>query len=142
MSIEQVRQIFKDYAEPNSYVDSGNLYWALGVALQAIAEAEKQEPAAWRTEVKHGKLFFHIGVQSFLIDYTGTKEEIAWMEKQLQDALSKLASPPQRQWVGLTADELNMIWDRMKTWNSHSWTDIYIAIEAKLKEKNGIKGEA
>jgi hypothetical protein len=35
-----------------------------------------------------------------------------------------------------------MIWDRMKTWNSHSWTDIYIAIEAKLKEKNGIKGEA
>jgi hypothetical protein len=44
MSIEQAQQIFKDYSEPNSYVDSGNLYWALGVALQAIAEAEKQEP--------------------------------------------------------------------------------------------------
>jgi hypothetical protein len=63
----------------------------------AIAESKKQEPVAWRTEVKHGKLFFHIGNQSFLIDYTGTKEEIAWMEKQLQHALSKLASSPQRQ---------------------------------------------
>ena len=46
-------------------------------------------------------------------------------------------TPPQRTWVGLTADELNMIGDRMRTWNSHSLTDVYVAIEAKLKEKNG-----
>ena len=39
-------------------------------------------------------------------------------------------------WVGLTADELNMISDSMRTWNSHSLTDVYVAIEAKLKEKN------
>ena len=39
-------------------------------------------------------------------------------------------------WVGLTADELNMISDRMQTWNSFSITDVYFAIEAKLKEKN------
>ena len=39
-------------------------------------------------------------------------------------------------WVGLTADELNMIGDSMRTWNSHSLTDVYVAIEAKLKEKN------
>ena len=46
-------------------------------------------------------------------------------------------SPPaSKPWVGLTADELNMIGDRMKTWNSHSLTDVYVAIEAKLKEKN------
>ena len=43
---------------------------------------------------------------------------------------------PQRTWVGLTADELNMIGDSMRTWNSHSLTDVYVAIEAKLKEKN------
>ena len=43
---------------------------------------------------------------------------------------------PQRTWVGLTADELNMIGDRMRTWNSHSLADVYVAIEAKLKEKN------
>ena len=41
-----------------------------------------------------------------------------------------------RTWVGLTADELNMIGDRMRTWNSHSLADVYVAIEAKLKEKN------
>ena len=45
-------------------------------------------------------------------------------------------TPPQRTWVGLTADELNMIGDRMRTWNSHSLADVYVAIEAKLKEKN------
>ena len=45
-------------------------------------------------------------------------------------------TPPQRTWVGLTADELNMIGDSMRTWNSHSLTDVYVAIEAKLKEKN------
>lgn len=47
-------------------------------------------------------------------------------------------NPPatQRPWVGLTMDELNMIGDRMRTWNSLSITDVYTAIEAKLKEKN------
>ena len=43
---------------------------------------------------------------------------------------------PKREWQGLTADELNMIGDIMRTWNSHSLTDVYVAIEAKLKEKN------
>jgi hypothetical protein len=44
--------------------------------------------------------------------------------------------PPQRTWVGLTQDELNMIGDSMRTWNSWTITDVYFAIEAKLKEKN------
>jgi len=42
----------------------------------------------------------------------------------------------QRTWVGLTPDELNAIFDSMKTWNSFQITDVYFAIEAKLKEKN------
>jgi hypothetical protein len=41
-----------------------------------------------------------------------------------------------REWVGLSQDELNMIGDRMILWNSHSLADVYVAIEAKLKEKN------
>ena len=48
----------------------------------------------------------------------------------------QLAASPKREWQGLTADELNMIGDSMRTWNSHSLTDVYVAIEAKLKEKN------
>jgi len=43
---------------------------------------------------------------------------------------------PQRTWVGLTQDELTMICDSMKTWSSFTVTDVYFAIEAKLKEKN------
>jgi hypothetical protein len=41
-----------------------------------------------------------------------------------------------RTWVGLTPDELNAIFDGMKTWSSFQITDVYFAIEAKLKEKN------
>jgi len=40
------------------------------------------------------------------------------------------------EWVSLTADELNAISDRMRTWNSFQITDVYFAVEAKLKEKN------
>ena len=43
---------------------------------------------------------------------------------------------PKREWVGLTQDELNMIGDSMRTWNSWTITDVYFAIEAKLKQKN------
>ena len=50
---------------------------------------------------------------------------------------TKLYTTPQRRkWVGLTADELNVISDSMKTWNSFQITDVYFAIETKLKEKN------
>ena len=48
---------------------------------------------------------------------------------------------PQRTWVGLTQDELNMIGDSMRTWNSWAITDVYFAIEAKLKQKNGYAKE-
>ena len=44
--------------------------------------------------------------------------------------------PESKPWVGLTQDELNMIGNRMRTWNSHSLVDVYTAIEAKLREKN------
>ena len=46
------------------------------------------------------------------------------------------SSPPQRTWVGLTPDELNAIFDGMKTWSSFQITDVYFAIEAKLRSKN------
>jgi hypothetical protein len=41
-----------------------------------------------------------------------------------------------KEWVGLTQDELTMICESMKTWSSFTVTDVYFAIEAKLKEKN------
>ena len=61
---------------------------------------------------------------------------VNWIaDKQFQH-VAHLYSVPQRTWVGLTPDELNAIFDGMKTWSSFQITDVYFAIEAKLKEKN------
>jgi|APGre2960657373_1045057.scaffolds.fasta_scaffold107328_2 hypothetical protein len=56
--------------------------------------------------------------------------------QKLGDANHIHTCSPQRTWVGLTPDELNAIFDGMKTWSSFQITDVYFAIEAKLKEKN------
>jgi hypothetical protein len=42
--LKQAKQIYDDYKTPDSQIDEGNLYWALGALL---AELEKQEPVAW-----------------------------------------------------------------------------------------------
>ena len=62
------------------------------------------------------------------------QKDIDWQREQQIKA--QASTPPQRTWVGLTQDELNMIGDSMRTWNSWTITDVYFAIEAKLKEKN------
>jgi len=41
-----------------------------------------------------------------------------------------------KQWVGLTPNELNEIFNSFKTWNSFQLADVYCAIEQKLKGKN------
>jgi hypothetical protein len=58
------------------------------------------------------------------------------MQYQMQTSVDRAVNAMSRTWVGLTADELNVISDSMKTWNSFQITDVYFAIEAKLKEKN------
>ena len=55
---------------------------------------------------------------------------------ELKVANLKLSVRAKRAWVGLTPDELNAIFDGFKTWSSFQITDVYFAIEAKLKEKN------
>jgi hypothetical protein len=44
--------------------------------------------------------------------------------------------PQKRQWVGLTAAELQAIDESFRLWNSVGLTDYYQAIERALKEKN------
>ena len=58
------------------------------------------------------------------------------LETSELDNLHLLDQSFKRAWVGLTVDELNAIFDSMKTWSSFQITDVYFAIEAKLKEKN------
>jgi len=47
---------------------------------------------------------------------------------------------PQREWVGLTDEERESFWkaDQM---TQKEWDELFTAIEAKLREKNGIKEE-
>lgn len=65
------------------------------------------------------------------------REACAKMLQEEIDELRQALAQPQKEWVGLTADELNMIVDKMQTWNNYTLTDVYHGIEAKLKEKNG-----
>jgi len=73
-------------------------------------------------------------------------EPVAWMNKErntitwdkLYTDMDALYTTPQtKEWVSLTAAELNAISDRMRTWNSFQITDVYFAIETLLKELNG-----
>jgi len=90
-----------------------------------VAELEKteQEPVEWG--VDWGKDGNSVSIIKRRAD--GNIEVLAW---------EYAPHPQQRTWVGLTQDELNMIGDSMRTWNSWTITDVYFAIEAKLKAKN------
>jgi len=46
-------------------------------------------------------------------------------------------APPQREWVGLTDEEIKQLWkDTPQLVGVYSYTDIAREVEAKLKEKN------
>ncbi len=47
---------------------------------------------------------------------------------------------PQRKWVGLTDEEKESFW-RADQMTQKEWGELFTAIEAKLREKNGIKEE-
>ena len=61
-----------------------------------------------------------------------TEDEISqgWTQKPLY-----YTAPPQREWVGLTDDDLDEIYNR-QDWDVDVNYDYEYAIEAKLKEKN------
>jgi len=63
------------------------------------------------------------------------------MQKQAQSSVDKAVNAmSQRKWVGLTDEELDQAWrslDYTVSWAQHR-IDIARAIEAKLKEKNGM----
>jgi len=107
----------------------------------------------------HGKQYPHM-VKGYCLDaITAIKEALAQPEqlreenerlhvenRRLIDRIETIGVPvgvggfatttSQRTWVGLTPDELNAIFDGFKTWSSFQITDVYFAIEAKLRSKN------
>ena len=93
-------------------------------AIDALKALDKQEPIGYVNEAKPDRL---IAQKQETIEGLNRDYDLLFAEHQL---LLK------KEWVGLTQDELNMIGDSMRTWNSWTITDVYFAIEAKLKQKN------
>jgi hypothetical protein len=72
------------------------------------------------------------------------QEPVAWISPKgnihfdpYQDSVPLYTAPPQREWVGLTDEELEKIWYDMKHligW--YSFQESARATEAKLKERN------
>jgi hypothetical protein len=93
-------------------------YKAILACEQALKQPEQDEPVAW-------------------VVYDTARNDIAWTEagKQLKAETPLYASPPKRQWQGLTEDELSEVYNQAD-WNiGHGW-EYERAIEAKLRSKN------
>ena len=54
------------------------------------------------------------------------------LESELRDVLGHLRT--RREWVGLTDEEIDNLWEMAQAWNAPK--HFYILIAAKLKEKN------
>ena len=90
-------------------------------ALRQALETE-QKPVAWITNGGKGELWWY---QSSKFDEEGN------LIGPNPDDIPLYTAPPKREWVGLTAYEIQEI----HSGNQH-WGNFACAIEAKLKEKN------
>ena len=116
VNLLEARKIAAEYGTPDSQMDDGNLYFALSKCLEHIDAQPAQEPVA------HVYLFDHEG-----------RPRIAWDKTKGIKIGDKLyTAPPQREWVGLTGDELADLWYK----ESLDWMEFAQAHEAKLKERN------
>jgi hypothetical protein len=88
---------------------------------------DKQEPVAWITNGGKGELWWY---QSSKFDEEGN------LIGPNPDDIPLYTAPPQREWVGLTDQEINSVCYK-RDWTA-PWTNTTFAraIEAKLREKN------
>jgi len=108
------------------------------------ANATSPKTGTWAVYIKDDYVWFEIAdsisAQHFRIDNSPFTEDDfvithspEWMKRQLESALRKLTAPPQREWVGLTDEEIEGCDPSDECWNLEA---VARAIEAKLKEKN------
>jgi len=132
MALEALESVTGHFTRtPSTLRDSevrGEAHKAITVLRQALVDADdtsqervdettkqEHEPVAWRSTSPDGKLS-----NKFACKPT----EGNWVEPLY-------TAPPKREWVGLTAYEIQEIYSG----NQH-WGNFACAIEAKLKEKN------
>jgi len=116
MSIEAMKQAVEAFEAIKKYVtDDGAMpenwdayheeeYYALEALRQAIEQAEKQEPVAWRSAaIRLGEELSSVGCDNY---YNLTAEQ--WLDWALaQEPRGKNSLPtPHKEWVGLTDEEI------------------------------------
>ena len=75
-------------------------------------------------------------------DWIASHNDICALLRQAHDALASTSYPPQRTWVGLTDEEMMLIYVELKSVVGFYSVEKYArAIEAKLKQKNGYAEE-
>jgi len=125
------QDVFK-YLQPNAAVpiDMKTTIMLVNALRQAITKIESQEPLGYITI---GREVLERVLKALWL--TANPES----EKAILDIQQALAAhPPQRTWVGLTANEQSFIYDQVKQIvdSKPFWVRFADAIEAKLKEKN------
>ena len=127
--IEAMKQWLKALEEMNPYPASKEQLRADAMTSlrQAIEQAEKKEPVAWTNSEN-------------LADLKKSVCSHMYAKKEDDGDLPLYAAPPQREWAGLTDEEV-IEWVESGEYNviTNDWAshiEFARAIEAKLKEKN------
>jgi len=136
MSIEAMKQALEAW---QTHVYGSDIHHnAMLVAMtnigQAIAEAEKQEPVAWRNAaIRIGEELSSVGPNGY---YDMTAQQwIDWAMEQEPKGKTSLPQP-KHEWVGLTDEEINEVLGSDIQDEPSGLLEFVRAIEAKLKEKN------
>jgi hypothetical protein len=122
-------------------IGQSQVYSGIGFAINAIKQAlaaPVQEPVAWRlngtSSLGHGKVFGDWKSGNPPKDVA----DLASADKNWSLELAYTTPPAaQRQWVGLTDEEIKLQWSVFWEAECHPWAiDFARAIESKLRKKN------
>ena len=120
---ENARELGLNY-EPEVFSKQNYLNGYCVGQSDLLAEQAKQEPVAWITEweskYSSGKI----------LDY------IAHTRGEMVGYTPLYTTPPQRTWVGLTADEMETLYQQATYMDDTDHIHMLMMAEAKLKEKN------
>lgn len=130
---ETIERIDQAIAEAEKQDPVAHQDWCIG-GDKGPCNCEKQEPVAWRwipSEVWGTYVLSDDLEKAELAKEHGIKVEPLYTHPQ-----------PKHEWVGLTDEDIEEIWgENLRVMYSGN-IEATKAIEAKLKQKNGIKGEA
>ena len=95
MSIKAMKQALEALEYDTRLETEYGINSAITILRQAIAEAEKQEPVAWRYQDARGHY-----------RYVTHRPDVAWAPNDILKPIPLYTHPPKREWVGLTDEQI------------------------------------